>query len=178
MQFQLEKYLSPMCELTLITDPEGTLRALDFDGHEPRMRRLLRDHYGECELHEGPAPKSLLHALDAYFAGEIDALETVPTATAGTAFQRSVWQQLRKIPAGQTRSYGQIAGAIGCPASSRAVGAANGANPIAIVVPCHRVIGADGTLTGFGGGLPRKRWLLDHERKYAKADLFSAAAAT
>jgi methylated-DNA-[protein]-cysteine S-methyltransferase len=177
MQFRLKRYLSPMGELTLITDPEGTLHALDFDGHEPRLRRLLRDHYGDCELQEGPAPKSLLHALDAYFAGDINALGSVPVATAGTAFQRSVWRELRKIPPGQTRSYGQIAAAIGCPGSSRAVGAASAANPVAIVVPCHRVIGADGTLTGFGGGLPRKRWLLDHERKYSRADLFSAAGA-
>ena len=176
MQFRLEKYRAPVCELTLITDDDGILRALDFDGKEPRMRRLLRDHYGPCDLSHGPAPKSLLRALDAYFAGEIHALDDVPAQTAGTEFQRRVWRALREIPAGQTRSYGQIAEKIGSPGASRAVGAANGANPVAIVVPCPRVIGAAGTLTGFGGGLPRKRWLLDHERCHSRADLFSPAA--
>jgi O-6-methylguanine DNA methyltransferase len=175
MQFQLEKYRSPLCELTLITDDDGALHALDFDGYEPRMRRLLRDHYGEIELKKGSAPDSLVRKLDAYFAGEIAALEDVTVATGGTAFQREVWQALRSIPAGETRSYGQIATAIGCAGASRAVGAANGANPVAIVVPCHRVIGANGTLTGYGGGLERKRWLLDHERRYSKANLFSSA---
>ena len=89
---------------------------------------------------------------------------SVRTATGGTSFQRAVWRALRAIKPGTTKSYGQIAASIGRPTASRAVGAANGANPIAIVVPCHRVIGANGALTGYGGGLPRKRWLLDHER--------------
>ena len=84
-------------------------------------------------------------------------------ATVGTAFQRKVWAALQRIPAGETRSYGQLAAEIGEPDAARAVGLANGQNPIAIVIPCHRVIGADGSLTGFGGGLPRKRWLLTHE---------------
>jgi methylated-DNA-[protein]-cysteine S-methyltransferase len=87
----------------------------------------------------------------------------VPVATVGTEFQLKVWDALQRIPAGQTRSYGQLAAEIGEPDAARAVGLANGANPIAIVIPCHRVIGADGSLTGFGGGLPRKRWLLTHE---------------
>lgn len=104
--------------------------------------------------------------LTEYFAGERTEFE-LPLEPQGTEFQREVWEQLRAIPYGETASYGQIAQRVGRPQASRAVGAANGANPIAIVVPCHRVIGADGSLTGFGGGLPRKQWLLQHERDVA-----------
>jgi methylated-DNA-[protein]-cysteine S-methyltransferase len=152
--------------LLLVTDDDGILRALEFADHEPRMHRLLHDHYGEIALQNAAAPKSILEALDAYFGGELNALDKLPTATGGTKFQRAVWRALRSIPAGTTESYGALATRLGRTGSGRAVGAANGANPIAIVVPCHRVIGADGTLTGYGGGLARKRWLLDHEREY------------
>jgi methylated-DNA-[protein]-cysteine S-methyltransferase len=155
---------TPIGEALLITDAEGNLRTLDFRDYEPRMRRLLRLQYGkEIELHDGPAPKPLLRALTAYFDGKIEALDDIACEMAGTPFQRSVWKSLRKIPAGKTTSYGALARRIGKPAAMRAVGAANGANPIAIVVPCHRVIGTDGSLTGYGGGLDRKRWLLKHE---------------
>jgi methylated-DNA-[protein]-cysteine S-methyltransferase len=95
--------------------------------------------------------------------GKLDAIDTIPVDTGGTDFQRTVWQALRGIPAGTTLSYGALAAKIGCPRSVRAVGHANGANPISVVIPCHRLIGADGTLTGYGGGLGRKRWLLAHE---------------
>jgi methylated-DNA-[protein]-cysteine S-methyltransferase len=176
MYLQLERYPSPLSPLLLLTDDEGALRALEFEDHEPRMHRLLRDHYGAYTIREGAAPKSIKRALDAFFDGNLDALDDVRTATGGTAFQREVWQALRRIPAATTKSYGQLAASLGRPAASRAVGAANGANPIAIVVPCHRVIGADGTLTGYGGGLPRKRWLLDHERRYSGAELPAIAA--
>jgi methylated-DNA-[protein]-cysteine S-methyltransferase len=108
--------------------------------------------------------------LAAYFAGKLLTFD-VPLAPRGTEFQRSVWDELLRIPYGDTMSYIELARRIGNPAAMRAVGAANGANPIAIIVPCHRVIGADGTLTGYGGGLPAKRWLLDHERHYAPAPL-------
>src|SRR5207244_1075492 len=110
-----------------------------------------------------------IRALEAYFAGRIDALAEIRTATGGTHFQREVWNALRGIPAGATISYGQLAASLGRAGASRAVGAANGANPIPIVVPCHRVIGANGTLTGYGGGLAHKRWLLDHEATFASA---------
>src|SRR5690606_5527006 len=106
------------------------------------------------------------------FEGDISALDALPVVTGGTEFQRRVWAALRQIPAATTISYGQLAARIGAPAASRAVGLANGANPVPIVVPCHRVIGANGKLTGFGGGLPRKQWLLSHE---ANA-IFPAAA--
>jgi methylated-DNA-[protein]-cysteine S-methyltransferase len=115
---------------------------------EPRDRRAVAD---------------IRTALSRYFAGTLDATDALPVELNGTDFQKRVWQALRRIPAGSTLSYGALARRIGEPAAVRAVGAANGANPVALVVPCHRVIGSDGTLTGYGGGLDRKRWLLDHE---------------
>jgi methylated-DNA-[protein]-cysteine S-methyltransferase len=104
--------------------------------------------------------------LAAYFAGQLTEFD-LPLATAGTGFQRRVWAALRAIPYGQTVSYGELARRIGSPAASRAVGLANGKNPISVVVPCHRVIGADGSLTGYGGGTDRKRFLLELERRVA-----------
>lgn len=167
MRLQLERWDSPVTTLLLITDEAGVLRALDFADHESRMRRLLQLHYGDCTLEENAAPASITEALSAYFEGDIEALADIPVATGGTPFQREVWKALRSIPAGTTISYGQLAANIGHTGASRAVGAANGANPIGIVVPCHRVIGANGTLTGYAGGLSHKRWLLDHERRFA-----------
>jgi methylated-DNA-[protein]-cysteine S-methyltransferase len=167
MRLQLERWESPISTLFLVTDEDECLRALEFSENEARMRRFLNRDYGEQELEEGGAPASLKRALTAYFDGDIDALADVQTATAGTPFQREVWKALRAIPSGTTVSYGQLAASLSRRGASRAVGAANGANPIPIVVPCHRVIGADGSLTGFGSGLPRKKWLLDHERRFA-----------
>jgi methylated-DNA-[protein]-cysteine S-methyltransferase len=167
MRLQLERWASPVSPLLLVTDNDGALRALEFAENESRMLRLLHRYYGGYTLEEGTAPASLKRALEAYFDGDVDALADVQTATAGTSFQREVWKALRAIPAGTTISYGQLATNLGRKGASRAVGAANGANPIPIVVPCHRVIGADGSLTGFGSGLPRKQWLLDHEARFA-----------
>ena len=167
MQFRLERWKSPVGELLLVTDEDGHLRALEFEENVPRLRELLTRYYGDIELNDGPAPESMKRSLKAYFDGDLEALSTITTAAAGTDFQRQVWKALRHIPAGTTLSYGDLAKKLGRPGASRAVGAANGANPIPIVVPCHRVIGADGTLTGFGSGLPRKRWLLDHEAQCA-----------
>lgn len=156
-----------MCPLLIVTDDDGILRAMEFGNHESRMEHLLRDHYSNYVLEKDHAPASVTRALHDYFDGKLDALDALPTATGGTPFQREVWKALRSIPAGTTMSYGQLAAKIGRPAASRAVGAANGANPIPIVVPCHRVIGADGSLTGFGGGLDNKKWLLNHEARFA-----------
>jgi methylated-DNA-[protein]-cysteine S-methyltransferase len=175
MHLRLEHWKSPVCTIFLVTDDDGNLRALDFAGHQARMARLLRRHYGHYTLTEGPAPLTITCALAAYFKGDIAALDTIKTATAGTPFQRQVWQALRTIPAGTTTSYGRLAQKLGRPSASRAVGAANATNPIAIVVPCHRVIGATGSLTGFASGLPNKRWLLDHETRFAGAALPLAA---
>ncbi len=172
MHLRLEQYDSPLSALLLVTDDDGALRALEFADHEPRMHRLLRAHYGDYELKKGAPPKSVLRALDAYFDGDCAALDEVRTATAGTSFQRAVWKALREIEPGTTKTYGQLANSLGRSNASRAVGAANGSNPIAIIVPCHRVIGANGTLTGYASGLHRKRWLLDHESQNLSSAVF------
>ena len=133
--------------------------------HGMRISELLDLHY----RHEGYQridardPGGLSRQLDAYFAGDLSVIETLPTATAGTPFQREVWQALRTIPCGQVMHYGQLAETLGRPGAARAVGAANGSNPVSIVVPCHRVIGRNGTMTGYAGGVQRKEWLLRHE---------------
>jgi len=149
----------------IVTDEGGRLRAADWADHEDRMRRLLRLHcpQGIFELRETSQPSAARNALETYFAGDAGFINGVATVTNGTEFQRAVWDALRRIPFGQTVSYGALAVAIGRPKAVRAVGLANGANPIAIFVPCHRVIGKDNSLTGYGGGLERKRWLLKHE---------------
>jgi methylated-DNA-[protein]-cysteine S-methyltransferase len=134
------------------------------------MLRLLRLHYGKDGFKLEPArnPHGLRDKLTSYFAGDIEAIDDISVQTAGTSFQRSVWNELRNIPSGSSISYGKLAEQIARPKAVRAVGLANGSNPIGIVVPCHRVIGSNGSLTGYGGGLERKRWLLDHERKHVK----------
>jgi methylated-DNA-[protein]-cysteine S-methyltransferase len=166
--FSLETIDTPTGRMRIVTDEEGTLRSLDWDDHESRMMKLLERHWGagSFSLRHTPPRSAGVLALAAYFDGDISALDDLPTRTQGTEFQRKVWQALRAIPAGQSLSYGALAARIGRPGASRAVGLANGANPIAIVVPCHRVIGADASLTGYGGGLERKRWLLAHERAH------------
>lgn len=161
--FTLDRIASPVGEVLLVVDSEGAVRALDFADYEARMLRLLQRHYGPVELTPGQAPDGVRAALDAYFGGDARALDGLAVRTGGTDFQRTVWAALRTIPAGETRSYGQLAAAIGKPAAVRAVGLANGANPVGVIVPCHRVVGANGTLTGYAGGLERKRWLLAHE---------------
>jgi methylated-DNA-[protein]-cysteine S-methyltransferase len=167
-QLYIDRIESPIGTILLIHDADGRVRALDFDDFEPRMRRLLRRHYGadgdDFVIADAAAPAAIRHGLSCYFAGDLTALDALPVATSGTAFQRDVWAALRRIPPGTTLSYGGLAEALGRPRSVRAVGLANGANPIGIIVPCHRVIGADGSLTGYGGGIERKRWLLTHER--------------
>ncbi|QAY78216.1 methylated-DNA--[protein]-cysteine S-methyltransferase [Sphingosinicella sp. BN140058] len=165
----LDRISSPMGLLLLVHDAAGCVRALDFDDYGPRMRRLLERHYGAVESREAPVPAAIRAALDAYFARDFAALDNIPVAASGSEFQHRVWSALLRIGPGETWSYGRLAAAIGAPAASRAVGLANGANPIAVIVPCHRVIGANGTLTGYGGGLDRKRWLLQHE----ETNLFS-----
>ncbi|MEN2749634.1 methylated-DNA--[protein]-cysteine S-methyltransferase [Sphingomonas sp. T9W2] len=156
---------SPVGTITILTDGDGVLRVLEFEDFGARMERLLRLHYGPGAWRVVPATRTsdAMRAMTAYFAGDVSAIDGLPTATGGTAFQRSVWQALRKVGAGRTVAYVDIAAAIERPSAVRAVGLANGSNPIAIVVPCHRIIGRSGALTGYGGGLERKRWLLAHE---------------
>lgn len=164
MDLYLDRMKSPIGTMLLVWEPSA-LRALDFDDHEPRLHPLLRLHYGNYSLETGvKAPAELRHPIEAYFEGELTAVDRVPVRTGGTPFQRQTWSALREIPAGKTMSYGELAERIGRPGASRAVGLANGSNPVSIVVPCHRVIGANGSLTGYGGGIDRKRWLLLHER--------------
>jgi len=157
---------TPLGRAHVVFDDDDRLRAFDWDDCRTRMDLLLRRHYGPAAEARHPAtmPAALRIALQAYFDGVPDALDGIDVATGGTAFQREVWAALRAIPAGTTVSYGELARRIGRPAAVRAVGAANGANPVGLVVPCHRVIGADDALTGYAGGLERKRWLLAHER--------------
>lgn len=163
--FQSERFETPTGEMVLLTDEQGLVHALDWQDHHERTARLLGRYYRNLrlELREARQASLAKRALLAYFAGRLDAIDEVRVANSGTDFQNQVWTALRRIPSGKTSSYGALAQSIGRPAAVRAVGLANGANPIAIIVPCHRVIGADASLTGYGGGLERKRWLLAHE---------------
>jgi len=170
LQLLIDRIDTPIGELLLVTDDGGKLRALDWADYEDRMLRLLRLHYGKNGFKLEPArnPHGLTDKINSYFAGDVEAIDEITVQTAGTAFQRSVWNELRNIPGGSAISYGKLAEQIARPKAVRAVGLANGSNPIGIVVPCHRVIGSNGSLTGYGGGLERKRWLLEHERKHAR----------
>lgn len=162
--FRLDRLKTPIGEALLMTDADGHLRMLDWSDFETRLERLLHRQYGgKAALMPGRAPAAIRRALDAYFAGDLTQLRSIRWRTAGTPFQRKVWKALCGIPAGKTLSYGALAIKLDMPRAMRAVGLANGANPISVVVPCHRVIGFDGSLTGYGGGLDRKRWLLTHE---------------
>jgi methylated-DNA-[protein]-cysteine S-methyltransferase len=163
VSFGLDRLATPIGTALLVTDADGALRALDWDDYEPRMRELLRLHYGAMELSDRPAPKAMRTALSDYFEGDLEQLSTVVWRIAGTPFQQKVWTALATIPVGTTMSYGAMAARIGLPRAIRAVGHANGSNPISVVLPCHRLIGADGSLVKYGGGLARKRWLLRHE---------------
>lgn len=154
---------TPIGTALLVTDTDGALRALDWEDHEPRMKQLLRLQYGTVILTEAPAPRALKAALSGYFKGDLDRLTQIKWRVAGTAFQRKVWTALPTVSAGETISYGALAARLGMPKATRAIGHANGSNPISVVLPCHRLIGAQGSLTGYGGGLARKRWLLAHE---------------
>jgi methylated-DNA-[protein]-cysteine S-methyltransferase len=153
---------SPIGPLTIVAE-DGPISALYMDAqrHAPGAAALGLPGALDDEPFATAAGQ-----LAAYFAGELTEFD-LPLAPAGTDFQRRVWNDLRAIPYGQTISYGELARRVGNPAASRAVGLANGRNPIAIVVPCHRVIGADGSMTGYGGGLDRKRFLLALERDAA-----------
>jgi methylated-DNA-[protein]-cysteine S-methyltransferase len=170
----IDQIESPIGTMLVVHDVAQHLRVLDFQDHDARMHRSLRLHYGQVDvdfqLKAGSAPQSTRSALQRYFRGDLTAIEDIPTATGGTRFQRDVWAALRRIPVGTTVSYGALARQLGCPKAVRAVGLANGSNPIGIVVPCHRVIGADAGLTGYGGGIERKRWLLSHEGIHFKSD--------
>jgi methylated-DNA-[protein]-cysteine S-methyltransferase len=165
LPLQIDHIATPIGELVIIADAKGRLRAIDWRDHEPRMLQLLGRYCGKAgyTLSKRRDPGGLSTALHAYFKGDLHAIDRLPVDTGGTDFQQSVWRELRRIPCGKTISYAELAARIGKPKAVRAAGLANGANPVSIVLPCHRVIGSDGSLTGYGGGLHRKRWLLAHE---------------
>ena len=153
---------SPIGPLTLAAHDDRVC-LLHFGADDAHVRAALGRWYPHEPIDVSPDPAGVRRALDDYFGGRVDALDGVPVELNGTPFQKRVWTHLRGIRAGTTTAYAAVARAINAPSSVRAVGAANGANPVAVIVPCHRVIGANGTLTGYGGGLDRKRWLLEHE---------------
>jgi methylated-DNA-[protein]-cysteine S-methyltransferase len=140
----------------------GRVCLLHFGQDGPAIDQLFEKWY-PGEPRNRARADGIRGVLTRYFGGEVAALDTVPVELNGTPFQKSVWQALRRIPGGTTISYSELAKRIGDPAAVRAVGTANGANPVAVIVPCHRVIGSNGKLTGYGGGLDRKQWLLEHE---------------
>lgn len=156
------RYRSPIGPIECLFD-DATLVALDFEATSPRTLSLLARNLGTLEIDEAPDRLALADTLDRYFAGELRALDALEVRRYGTKFQQKVWSALRKIPAGETTSYQALAAKLHVSKAQRAVGAANGANPISLVVPCHRVIGSDGSLIKYGGGIDRKRWLLKHE---------------
>jgi methylated-DNA-[protein]-cysteine S-methyltransferase len=161
--FSLDRLETPIGVALLVTDADGVLRALDWEDYALRMRELLRLHYGAVVLKDSRSPRDLRSALSGYFRGDLDRLRAIKWRVAGTPFQHKVWTALAKIPVGTTMSYGAMAAKLGAPRAMRAVGHANGSNPISVVVPCHRLIGSNGSLVKYGGGLSRKRWLLQHE---------------
>ncbi|MGH6877753.1 MAG: methylated-DNA--[protein]-cysteine S-methyltransferase [Rhizomicrobium sp.] len=182
-KFYFDQIDSPIGKLTIVVDRKGAMRMLWFEGGEERLpegrgkiasatvgwRTAFEHRFPGAEVTSQRDPSGHSSTLRAYFKGDMDALDRIPVVFDGTPFQNKVWKALRRIPIGTTTSYGALAKKIGEPKAVRAVGLANGSNPIGLVVPCHRVIGSDGSLTGYGGGLPRKKWLLEHEARYCGA---------
>jgi len=168
--------------LLFVARSERGLWCLEFMDRKSIKRMIERHAAGAPDATWKPSLlelKPVVDQLEAYFCGALSAFD-LPLDPVGTDFQRTVWKALIAIPYAETRTYGEIARAIRQPRSARAVGLANNQNPIAIIVPCHRVIGADGSLTGYGGGIQRKRWLLQHEARFGKSigktgDLFLVA---
>ena len=166
MTLLVDRTPTPLGELLIVSDVDGRLRGLNWADREARLLDELRRPFRGAAFGLRPSSENsgLTRALNAYFDGDLDAIDRLPVETGGTPFQRQVWTALRGIRCGDTVSYAELARRIGRPSAVRAVGLANGSNPISIVVPCHRVIGSSGALTGYGGGLERKQWLLAHER--------------
>jgi methylated-DNA-[protein]-cysteine S-methyltransferase len=156
---------SPVGKLVAVARGEK-LATLVFEDHWPKERSALERRFGKIEF-RSQFPKKLAAGLSAYLQGDVTAIDALPVDVGGTPFQMKVWKALRTIPAGETISYAELARRAGSPRAVRAAGNANGRNPVSVVIPCHRVIHADGSIGGYGGGLPRKRWLLAHEEKFA-----------
>ncbi|MGB5707616.1 MAG: methylated-DNA--[protein]-cysteine S-methyltransferase [Arenicellales bacterium] len=155
-------YPSPIGNIQLLT-ADGKLCYLDFADNEPRMHQLLKRRFGEYRIVESSKHKQVHKRLDRYFAGDTDAFEQLEVDTGGTPFQRKVWLTLQKIPRGKTLDYSTLAKRAGNEKAVRAAASSNARNPVSIVIPCHRVIGKDGSLRGYAGGEYRKQWLLEHE---------------
>ena len=156
---------SPIGEIVIVVDGDK-LCSLDFADYSERMMRLLKRRYAELQLRQVVDPHGFSTRIDNYFAGDYESLTVIPVNTGGTQFQQMVWTALREIPVGQTFTYSQLAAKIGKPTAARAVGMTNSLNPIAIVLPCHRVVGCNAALAGYAGGVDRKRWLLRHENAF------------
>ena len=173
MSLHTDSFETPIGAMTLIVKNDQ-LVLLDFADNAARIHKLLEKRFPGSTLEPTALPE-FSNAIKAYFAGELSLIHKLPVDSGGTAFQRCVWNALKEIPAGQTWSYLELARHVGNPGAVRAVGMTNGLNPISLVLPCHRVIGANGSLTGYAGGLKRKQWLLEHEAKFAGSSLFGAA---
>lgn len=165
-----DSFETPLGLMHIACTRTGKLTMAEWDdGRADILKRL------QGSLERVRDPFGLTAALERYFQGDIGVIDSLPVAMTGTDFQNTVWKELRRIPAGSTISYGELARRIGNPKGMRAVGLANGSNPVGVVVPCHRVIGSSGKLTGYGGGLHRKKWLLEHEGRLT-SPLFRASA--
>ena len=189
--FVFDQIETPIGEITIVVDQTGAMRMLWFDGGDdkpkPGRRRMSSSQVGWRTAFQHRFPNSSVTPqrnpfgrsaiLEAYFEGDMESLDKIPVVFGGTPFQNKVWKALCGIPVGTTMSYGALARQIGEPNAMRAVGLANGANPIGLVVPCHRVIGSNGSLTGYGGGLPRKKWLLEHEARHSAGRFLLRATA-
>lgn len=168
MNLCLSEHRTPVGDFTVVTRGE-TVCVAQFSDHAAGLLQALPRRYPDLPAERGAAPASVARAFEAYWSGALDALDTLAVEPGGTAFQARIWAELRTIPVGQTISYAELSRRAGRPGASRAAGSANGANPISVVIPCHRVIRGDGDLSGYGGGVPRKRWLLEHERALSEA---------
>ena len=162
MELFIDRFDSALGTMLLVSDGKR-LCALDYADYENRMLTLLKRHYLDFQLREASDPQGFSGLLKTYLAGDLTSIDRISVNTGGTAFQQQVWAALRRIPPGTVLTYGELAAQLGKPTAARAVGMANALNPISIVVPCHRLVGANGSLTGYAGGLKRKRWLLQHE---------------
>ena len=162
MKLSVSRLETPLGEVTLASTPAG-LVGLAFENRVDGLWRFLKSRFGSIEPDSADDADPARAELSAYFDGTVGALEKIRTDAGGTEFQSRVWAALRRIPGGRTLSYGELARSIGQPTGFRAVATANATNPVAIVIPCHRVIHADGSISGYGGGVDRKKWLLRHE---------------
>lgn len=166
MHLIVERLSTPIGAV-LITHDGNVICNTEFEDSEERRAQELAQHFPGAAFTRAKKRSPFGEALTRYFDGDVRAIDKVPIADIGTPFQQRAWNELRKIPPGQTRGYGEQAARLGNPSAARAVGRANGQNPNAIIVPCHRLVGADGSFVHYGGGLERKRWLIDHEARHA-----------